>query len=228
MCDSPNVFRADRDSRDSACEPVCEPMSDSDLGEITAVTETLAIQRDRRTGRFERSSLAVSRDDAPALGAETRFRPGSQAARRHGVRAFQLRGEAALEADQRAALEAFRAGLVADQGGCSELTTIGAGYVRRLCDVEAICALMAADLAARGILTQRGRVRSTYAAFLQVIDRWDRLAQRLGIGRRERRIPSLAEYLAQRAAIADDDRGMPATQVVHVPEGDEPTNDDVR
>jgi hypothetical protein len=132
-----------------------------------------------------------------------RFRPGNQAARRSGVRAFELHGEPALPSDLRDDLAAFRAGIQADQGGAGELTTIGAGYVRRLCEVEAICSLLGADLHARGLFTLRGRVRSTYGAFMAAVDRWDRIAMRLGIARRERRTPTLAEYLAAKAADAE-------------------------
>lgn len=205
MSNSPPVFGPDRDSSDAECETVCESVRGSGAEANAAATETLAVRRDARSGRFERRSATVSRDEARALGADTRFAPGTQAGRRHGVRAFQVRGEAALDADQRTALEAFRGGVEADQGGASELTTIGAGYVRRLCEMEVICDLLAVDLATRGMFTQRGRVRSTYGAFLQAVDRWDRLAQRLGTARRERRVPSLAEYLANRPSETDDD-----------------------
>lgn len=136
-------------------------------------------------------SLAVGHDAAG------RFTAGNQDARRSGVRAFETHGAAALPSELRDAQAAFYSALEADQGGAGELTTIGAGYVRRLTELETICRLLGADLQARGLFTRRGRVRSTYGAFLQAIDRWDRLAQRLGLTRKARQVPTLTEYLEQ-------------------------------
>src|SRR6185295_11019879 len=80
-------------------------------------------------------------------------------------------------------LDAFRTALETDQGGREELATIRAGYVQRLTEAEALCRLLGADLLTRGILTKKGRTRSTFAAFLQAVAMWDRLAQRLGMER---------------------------------------------
>jgi hypothetical protein len=137
-----------------------------------------------------------------------RFTAGNQAARRHGLRAFQLHGDTTLAAELRAELAEFREGVERDQGGAEELTTLGAGYVRRLSEVEAICVLLGADLQTRGLLTRRGRVRSTYNAFLQAIDRWDRLAQRLGLARKAKPVQTLEQYLQARtdaAHVADSE-----------------------
>jgi hypothetical protein len=134
-----------------------------------------------------------------------RYLPGSQEGNQHartsGVRAFELHGEAALPSELRDELAAFRAALMADQGGASELTAIRAGYVQRLSEVEACLRLLAEDLRTRGLMTKRGRVRSTYDKLLQTIDRWDRLAQRLGMERRTLQVSSFA------AAVAEANRG---------------------
>src|SRR5438093_5356692 len=86
-------------------------------------------------------------------------------ATKHGAYAAGRRPPelAALVAD----LDDFRTALEGDQGGRCELTAIRAGYIQRLTEVEALCRLLGADLRARGIFTKRGRVRSTFAAFLQ-------------------------------------------------------------
>lgn len=124
------------------------------------------------------------------------FAPGNTVAKTHGLHAWQTRGEApAVLVDQ---VDRFRQGLTADQGGEADLTTIRAGYVRRLAEVEGCVLLLAADLQARGLFTPRGRVRSTYDRLLKTIEVWDRLAQRLGMDRRQRAVPDLNDYLAER------------------------------
>jgi hypothetical protein len=132
-----------------------------------------------------------------------RVLPGNQIARKAGVRAFELHGEAVLSAELRDDLAAFRAGVEADQGGADELTTIASGYIRRLGELEAICNLLGADLQARGLFTRRGRVRSTYMAFMAAVDRWDRLATRLGMARRPRPVVPINERLS-RPVTADE------------------------
>jgi hypothetical protein len=119
------------------------------------------------------------------------FLPQNSEAQTHGLRAFEQRGESALPAELRDELAAFQDGVEADQGGASELSTIGAGYTRRLTEVEAIVRLLGADLQARGIFTAKGRVRSSYNAFLLALDRWDRIAQRLGLERKSRPVNPL-------------------------------------
>ena len=95
-------------------------------------------------------------------------------------------------------LDGFRTALESDQGGADAMTIIQAGYVRRLVEVEALCRLLGADLRAHGIFTAKRRVRNTFGAFLTAVEKWDRLAQRLGMGRRQRDVGqmSAAEYLA--------------------------------
>src|SRR5947207_3209703 len=92
-------------------------------------------------------------------------RPGAVGlATKHGAYASGQRPPelAAIVGD----LDGFRSALETDQGGRGELTTIRAGYIRRLTEAEALCRLLGADLLARGIFTKRGRTRSTFGAFL--------------------------------------------------------------
>jgi hypothetical protein len=86
-------------------------------------------------------------------------------------------------------------GIVADLGGESELTTLQRSYIRRLGDVEITIRLLASDIATRGLLTPAGGVRNVYGAFLAGIDRFDKLAQRIGLKRGERPIPTVRQYL---------------------------------
>jgi hypothetical protein len=72
---------------------------------------------------------------------------------------------------------------------------IETGYVRRLTQLEGSLELLGEDLAARGVMTVRGRPRAAFTLFLRVLDTWDRYAQRLGIERRAKRVPTLSEVM---------------------------------
>ena len=96
------------------------------------------------------------------------------------------------------------AGIVSDLGGESELSTLERSYVRKIADLEITIRLATADIARAGLLTPGGRVRDTYSALLAGIDRFDRLAMRLGLKRRTKPAQTLAEVLA---AHEDDTRG---------------------
>ena len=114
----------------------------------------------------------------------------------HGASRAQRKG--VLPEAVRAELEAIRAGVVADQGGDAELSTLRAELVDRVVSTIGVCKLLERDLAERGPFTPRGRVRSVYTAWLQAVDRLDRLSSRLGLDRRAARVPTLSSYLAER------------------------------
>lgn len=142
--------------------------------------------------------------------ADGTVRPGNQTARKHGVDAFETRGAVALPTDLRVTVDEFRNQVIRDRGGVESLTAIEAGYVRRLAELETVARLLATDIAARGLMTQKGRVRSTFSRWLEALDRWDRYAQRIGI---ESRRPTLT--LTQRLAAATP---VPATTEQGEPE----------
>lgn len=119
---------------------------------------------------------------------------GNQTRRVHGVRSFETTGRVPNDVAQTVA--EFRAGVIADRGGESELSTLDAAYIRRLSEVETVARLLAADLASRGLTTPKGRVRSTFTRWMECLDRWDRLAQRVGTDRRAR-VASLRDYLVR-------------------------------
>jgi hypothetical protein len=123
------------------------------------------------------------------------FIVGSQQRLTHGARAFERHGTKALPDPLRQTVEEFREAVITDRGGASELSTLEAAYIRRLAEVETVARLLAADLASRGLTTAKGRVRSTYSRWLEAVDRWDRLAQRVGTDRKARGL-SLTERLA--------------------------------
>jgi hypothetical protein len=121
------------------------------------------------------------------------FIPGNQARRVHGVRAFETTGR--LPDTLRQSVDEFRACVIADRGGAAELSTLESAYCRRLGEAEAVVRLLASDLASRGLFTPRGRVRNTFQRWTEAVALWDRLAQRVGVDRRARALPSLADYL---------------------------------
>ena len=129
--------------------------------------------------------------------ADGTVRPGNQTARKHGVDAYESRGAVALPTDLRVTVDEFRNQVIRDRGGVDALTAIEAGYIRRLAELETVARLLATDLAARGLMTAKGRVRSTFSRWLEALDRWDKYALRVGM---ESRRPTLT--LTQRLAAA--------------------------
>jgi hypothetical protein len=91
----------------------------------------------------------------------------------------------------------FKAAVISDRGGPEELSAIEAARVGHLAEVETTLRLLANDLATRGLMTPKGRVRSTFGRWLEALDRWERLAGHIGDGRRARPVPNLSAYLAQ-------------------------------
>ncbi len=126
---------------------------------------------------------------------------GNLARLTHGVKLFERRGE--LQPEIRQALNAFRDQLISDQGGEEELTAARAGLIDRLVSAQAVLVLLESDLAARGMLTPRGRLRTTYGAWLSALDRFQRLTKDLGLERRAVKVPTIEAYLAQKEQVRD-------------------------
>jgi hypothetical protein len=124
------------------------------------------------------------------------FISGNAANLRSGVRRFEKHGTVAPEVGL--SVQEFSAQVVVDRG--EELTAVQSAYVRRLGELETVARLLATDLAQRGLFTPRGRVRSTFSRWLETLDRWDRFAQRVGVERKARPVPTLAEYIEARRA----------------------------
>jgi hypothetical protein len=163
---------------------------------MTSFNPTSTEPEDQKPGSSGEESASTP-DERDAGG---RFAAGNRAALQHGARAFSDHGESALTPELREQMAEFRDALVADQGGEGELTALRAGYVRRLVELETMSRLFSEDLRRKGLFTERGHTRAAFRAFLETIDRWDRIAQRLGIDRRAKPAPTLADILAARAA----------------------------
>lgn len=117
-----------------------------------------------------------------------------------------MRGVEALPPETRQTIEVFREAVIQDRGGPENLTTVEAGYIRRLAELETVARLLASELAAHGVLTPRRRVRGIYGKWLETLDRWHRFAQAVGTERRARQVPTLREYLEQRTSQVDEER----------------------
>jgi hypothetical protein len=86
----------------------------------------------------------------------------------------------------------FREGLISDEGGIENLTTLRAGAIRALVNVEVSTHLCASALVrSGGVESSSGR--RALLLLLQATDRWIRLAQLLGIERKQRPVLSFAE-----------------------------------
>lgn len=132
----------------------------------------------------------VKRDARGRVGA------GNELALKHGTRRFQQKGIAPDDiVDQVADIQQQ---IVTDLGGATELSELERGVVRRLGETETLLQLFIRDFEMRGVITARGRTRTTVLTFLQTLDRWERLTQRLGLKRRTKRVPTIDEFIRQR------------------------------
>ncbi len=163
-----------------------------------------AIQRRRQRARVNdpkaqrqrEASLHTESPEQPQLPAAERGSPGTGLAWK---RQYNL-----LPADVRQELEQFRAQVIADLGGESELSAIKQQYVQRLAQIDTIINLVILDLNTRGLLTVKGKVRSTVDALFKAVDRYDKLAQRLGLERRTKKVPtSIEEFMSQPDGVID-------------------------
>jgi hypothetical protein len=136
----------------------------------------------------------------PSMCSRGHWQAGNAGAKKHGLYSFQAHGAGALPPEVRTTIADFRAGVTADRGGASELTTIATSRIGHLAEVETTLRLLASDLARNGLTTKRGRVRTLFGQWLAALDRWERLAEKVGDGRAARRVPDLATYLREASA----------------------------
>ena len=128
---------------------------------------------------------------------------GNQLHRVHGAYSFRDRGDAAIPADRRKTADDMIAGIVADKGGEANLSTLKHEYIQQARTLRVMLDLIGNYLVQNGLTTPRGRIRSAVNKYLEVFDRFDKAAQRIGLEREARQIPSLREYLA--APSSEDD-----------------------
>jgi hypothetical protein len=124
-----------------------------------------------------------------------RFLPGNTSGYRHGLSAYQR--TRALPPDLRVSVEEFRESLISAQGGLTTLDEepVRAGLVRLLVDCETGRRLLMNEVVRRGIDSKAGG--RAYDRLLATMDRWDRVASKLGIARRSRPVVNGMDYMRQ-------------------------------
>jgi hypothetical protein len=105
-----------------------------------------------------------------------------------GVVAFRRHGVIALPDDIRAEHDRVRAQVYADQGGESECTEVKKKIIDRFVQVDTIVNLLINDVATRGLLTAKGRARSSVDQLFRAIDRFVRLSEKIGLERQARKV----------------------------------------
>lgn len=124
-----------------------------------------------------------------------RFASGNAAALVHGRRsATHLQ---ALSAAARDAMTTRRAEITSDLGGA--LSTLQADILERYLVASALLGWMEDRLLSEGVITAKGQKRALFGAYALQLDRVVRLATTLGLERRARPVPTLAQTLARRA-----------------------------
>jgi hypothetical protein len=123
--------------------------------------------------------------------------PRNDLARQTGIFARQQ------PADLQARVDDVVASILADLGDPAELSTLDREYVSKLRGVDVVVHLLADDIGRRGIVTPSGGVRRIVESFLMAIDRWDKLAQRIGTKRRQKVLDPMERV---RQAVAEANR----------------------
>jgi hypothetical protein len=85
------------------------------------------------------------------------------------------------------------AAITGDLGGADELSALQQGLVREVARLEVVVAALGEDVLAHGTLTGKGRTRGATNVWLSVLDRYSRLAQQLGLQRRQRQVATFQE-----------------------------------
>jgi hypothetical protein len=132
------------------------------------------------------------------------FIVGSQQRLTHGARAFERHGDAVVPADVRLSADDFLKGIIADKGGASNLSTFKREYAQRARDLRVMLDLILQELVRNGLTTKGGRVRSAVSKYLEIFDRFDKVAQRLGLERDAREALSLTARLAAAPVVTSE------------------------
>jgi hypothetical protein len=114
---------------------------------------------------------------------------------KHGASRFKQQGDASLTTEQVEVRSSFVAQVIVDKGGEAQLTAIERARIKRLGELDVVASLIAADLARRGLLTPRGRIRGAVDKWLTTLTVFDRYCERVGAERRPKSVESLSEYL---------------------------------
>jgi hypothetical protein len=152
-----------------------------------------------------RCQTSNAADDAVCVSCRS-FLPANQLQRKTGIYSRQPPPpEIREKADE------LRAGVIADRGGLSELTTLELSYVEKLGDLDVTIRLITHDIAVNGLMTPGGNVRAVYDKLLAGLAAFDRYAQRIGTERRSRTVNPLDAVRAAVIAANQPDRSTRET-----------------
>ena len=140
------------------------------------------------------------------------FLPGNESALVHGGRRQQLGRGTALDESLRVEI---RNAVLEDLGGEDEVSEVMRQLVEDFAGAVVLRDLVFAHLAATGPLTKAGRRRASVDLYLSASSRAERLAKQIGTARKPARVPTLQEYLQERAIdqpeVAEDAGGSKVT-----------------
>jgi hypothetical protein len=140
---------------------------------------------------FERAREAVSALRGRGRRPDGRAGQGNLLALKTGLRSTQLLGLPDVATWHQEQVQAIEA----DLAGPSELSSLSRASVREVARLEVILGALGDELLEHGVLTGKGKTRSATNCYLQVLDRFVRLAGTLGLQRRARQVPTLDEVL---------------------------------
>ena len=123
-----------------------------------------------------------------------RFVSGNLAAFQHGARSKAVLQGLTQGAEASRVLAAHRREIEADLG--DTMSRVKRDLVARYVECCAMANFLGHDVAARGVLTARGRSRAALNAYLSVLDRQHRLAVAIGLERHQQPVSLLAELTA--------------------------------
>ena len=118
---------------------------------------------------------------------------GNTMALKTGLRSTQLLEQPDITAWHREEVEA----ITADLGGDDELTNLKRASVRELARLEIILAALGTELLDGGTLTPKGNMRAATTVYLQVLDRFTRLSQAVGLERRAKPTQTIGEIMRE-------------------------------
>lgn len=145
------------------------------------------------TELFERAREAVSALRGHGRRADGKAGSANTMAMKTGLRSTQLLQQPDIAAWHREEVES----ITTDLGGDAELTTLARANVREAARLEVILAALGTELLDGGVLTGKGHMRAATTVYLQVLDRFTRLSQAIGLERRAKRVQTVGEIMRE-------------------------------
>jgi hypothetical protein len=148
-----------------------------------------------RASKIRRKSR--SRSGKP--GRIIRFQKGNTAALKHGLRSKRAQlGLLPGQEDLRAMLSSRRQRLHDEEGGTPDMKLLLEDWLERYQRVWILATTLESRIEQEGIVTGKGRTRATVTLYLSLVDRLNKMAERLGFERKAKQVPSLEAFLQQR------------------------------